>query len=111
MNNNFIEFGKFRDQIKTKEQLSNGNESFLAEVTYNWNNRTELEVLEATLFILGYESGTISLQEGEILNSTVVHMDFKPNYQDYKFNSVTKSIEIRDSSNKLGDYFVEIREV
>jgi hypothetical protein len=56
------------------------------------------------------EYGQIAIDDGEVLNSTIVHMDFNDIYQDYFYDQDCTLI-IKGRSNRIGPYEVKIIEL
>jgi hypothetical protein len=110
--NNLKELGNFINSLKNTTQLSNGDLTINAKVNYKWNSnqREQTENLEVKIIQSGYKSGKISLNEGEYLTVDDVHLDFDPQYQDYKFQK-GEGLTISGNSGKAGRYKVLIQEI
>lgn len=104
---NQLAFMKFKNSISSKHQLSNGDIEFDANVTYQWKRQTLSETLKVKFVLAGYEQGSISLYEGDEINSDVVHMDFKSNFGTYSFTN-EHYLVIENTSSRLGKYKVTI---
>jgi len=110
MKNNTTAFSTFRKQLANQNKLQNGNEAFLGYVIYNFNGQKLKEALFVTLQLTKIEYGKVSIEEGEILNSEIVHMDFDSNLQDYSYNNFGFLI-IKGNSSKIGKYEVKITQI
>ena len=82
----------------------------MGRVIYNWNRQSLQETLPVTLRLTTFEYGKVCLDEGNILNSDIVHMDFHADFQDYSFDEEGFLI-IKGKSGRLGAYEVKLREV
>lgn len=110
MSKNLITFSTFRDQLKGQKKLLNGDETFLGRIIYNFKRQSLQETLQITIRLTTIEYGQISLRDGEILNSDIVHMDFNPDFQEYAFTPEGFLI-IKGKSVKIGNYEVKITQV
>lgn len=111
MSKNLIAFSTFRDQLFGQRQLSNGDETFSGRVIYNFNGQSLQETLKVTIRLTTSEYGKISIEEGDILNSDIVHMEFNSNYQNYSFSDEVFLIIKGTNSPKIGNYEVKITQV
>lgn len=107
---NFAAFTKFRDSVENKKQLSNGDETFVAFVEYEWNSTKETEELNVTLQLTSEEYGRIKIDEGKKINSDFVHLDINPNYQSYQFIQNKMLRIIGKNSPKIGNYEIVLSE-
>lgn len=110
MSENLMEFSTFRNQLSGQRQLSNGDETFTGHIIYNFNKQSLQETLEVTLRLTTIEYGRISIEDGDVLNSNIVHMEFNFNYQNYSFSDEGFLI-IKGHSSKIGSYEVKITQV
>lgn len=110
MSKNLIAFSTFRDQLSGQRQLSNGDETFTGRIIYNFNGQSLQETLKVTIRLTTSEYGQVSIDDGDILNSDIVHMDFNSNWQDYSFSNEGFLI-IKGKSGKIGSYEVKITQV
>jgi hypothetical protein len=110
MSENLEAFATFRNQLQGQNQHSNGDESFCGRLIYNFRGQSLQETLNITLKLTTFEYGQISIEDGDILNSEIVHMDFNPNFQDYSFSNEGFLI-IRGRSGRIGNYEAKITQV
>jgi len=110
MSKNLIAFSTFRDQLSGQQQLSNGDETFTGRIIYNFNGQSLQETLAVTLRLTTNEYGRVSIDDGEILNSDIVHMEFNSDFQDYSLSDEGFLI-IKGRSGKIGSYEVKITQV
>lgn len=112
MKNNFSAeaFANFQNKLENPIQICNGNLSFQGKVMYTWDENRVHEILNVTLFCLGEECGKVKIEEGNILQNKIVHMEFNPVYQNYNINAENCLI-ITGCSLKLGYYSVKITEM
>ena len=110
MNKNLIAFAKFKDQLSNKQQLSNGDETFKGHVIYNFNGQSLQETLKVTILLTTIEYGRIRIDDGDIINSNRVHMDFNSQFQDYTFSG-DGFLVIKGKSDRIGTYEVKIVQV
>lgn len=88
---------------------SHGNCKFQALVQFKSNRKAASKMTEVKFIRNGYQGGTIKIEELDDLNSQDFHLEFNPNYQNYHFNEVEKSLEITGTSDKMkGKYSVTI---
>ena len=66
------------------------------------------ETLKVTIRLTTSEYGRISIEDGDILNSVIVHMEFNSNYQNYSFSDESFLIIKGNNSSKIGNYEVKI---
>ena len=105
-----VAFSTFRNQLKGQEELFNGDESFLGRIIYNFNGQSFQETLKVTIRLTTMEYGNISITDGKILNSNIVHLDFNSDFQDYEY-SIEGFLIIKGKSKKIGSYEVKITQV
>ncbi|WP_336688607.1 MULTISPECIES: hypothetical protein [unclassified Chryseobacterium] len=110
MNQNLVVFSNFRQKLSGQHQLKNGNETFTGLIIYNFKGQSLKETLEVTVRLTTSEYGEISIDDGNILNSNIVHMDFSPNWQDYSVNN-DGILTINGKSAKCGIYEVKIIQI
>jgi hypothetical protein len=111
MSKTLFAFSTFRDNLQNKIQHSNGDESFNARIIYSWKRQTKQETLKVTLNLTSFEYGRIRIEDGVFLNCNTVHMDFNPNFQEYRLSEEGFLI-IKGTSPKVGGlYEVKIFEV
>lgn len=110
MSKDLIAFSTFRDQLSGQRQLSNGDEIFTGRIIYNFNRQSLQETLKVTIRLTTIGYGQVSIDDGDILNSDVVHMEFNSDFQDYSFSNEGFLI-IKGKSGKIGSYEVKITQV
>ena len=87
-----------------------GNATFKAQIQYKFRQETLSSDTDVKIIRNGYDDGKISLTENDELNVNFLHLDFTPDYQEYKYNSDDSSLTITGSSPKMsGDYTIEIK--
>ena len=101
-------FASFRDSLKKVVQHSNGDETFLAKVIYNYGGNTEEEILGITLSLTTMEYGTIRINDGEAITIDTVHTQFFPKFQKYHLTDKGFLEIVGKKSPKIGDYLVTI---
>jgi len=85
-----------------------GNVTFKAQIKYMFRNQTLSSYTDVKIIRNGYDDGKVSLSENDELNANFLHLDFTPNYQEYKYDSSDSSLTIIGSSSKMsGDYIVK----
>jgi hypothetical protein len=85
-----------------------GNLSFNATIIYyHHDNRIETEKLNVHIFLNGYGGNIIDIAEGIKLKSETHHLNFKPDFQDYSFDTTNNIFSVSDKSPKMGKYKVE----
>lgn len=110
MSENLEAFSTFRDQLKGQQQHSNGDESFTGRVIYNFRRQSLQETLKINLRLTTFEYGQISIEDGDVLNTDIVHMEFNANFQEYSFSDEGFLI-IKGKSGRIGNYEVKITQV
>lgn len=110
MSKNLIAFSSFREQLSGQRQLSNGDETFTGRIIYNFKSKSLQETLKVKIRLTTNEYGQVSIDDGKILNSDIVHMEFNSDFQDYSFNE-DGFLVIRGNSGKIGNYEVKIIQV
>ena len=114
--NNFMEeknilcFKEFRDNLVEKREFANGDESFDAHVICKWNGKLKKENLKITLRLTTIGYGEVRLADGDILNTSSVHMDLSPIFQEYEVDK-NGALIIRGKSPKMGYYEYVIIEI
>jgi hypothetical protein len=103
-------FSKFRDSLTEQVKLSNGDETFLGKIIYSFKGKVLTETLNVKLSLTTIEYGRISIDDGDILNSDIVHMGFNPDFQEYSYDN-TGFLIIDGKSTKAGNYTVKITQV
>lgn len=106
---NLSVFTDFKNGLKNHKQIANGDWLITGKVIYNWQGRTEEETLQIWLRLVGMNAGKIDLDEGTILNSEIVHMEFDSQFKNPVFTLDKNNIlKIKGNSSKVGDYEVTI---
>jgi hypothetical protein len=82
-----------------------GGKRFNSLVIYKWRGNELRENLSIT-FNLEYNSGWITLSEGEKINSDVVYMEFRPDCQEYEITGDGFLKITGETSPNLGRYEV-----
>lgn len=86
-----------------------GNVTFNAQIKYTFRNQTLNSYTDVKIIRNGYDDGKVSLSENDELNVNFLHLDFTPNYQEYKYDSSDSSLTITGSSPKMsGEYIVKL---
>lgn len=109
MKESILAFSDFRNNLENCDQLSNGDIQFIGVISYKFNQSVIRETLNVRLGFTTMEVGNITIEEGKKLTSELVHLDFKANFQNYRFSDGI--LTVTGSSNKLGEYTVEIFEL
>lgn len=107
MSSNIEAFASFRSQLTGQQQLSNGDETFIGQITYNFKGQSLKETLKVTMRLTTNEYGQISIKDGVILFGGKVHMDFIPKFVKYSLNDEGFLI-IKGKSGQIGNYEVKI---
>lgn len=100
MANNLSVFHDFKDSLKKKKQLMNGDWEISAKVIYKWSGNQIEEILPVYLRI---NEGKIALEEGnEIYTDRKIHLDFKTDFDNpvFSFNS-NGILEIKGRSHPM----------
>jgi hypothetical protein len=106
--NSLRELENFRNVLINVDSRSNGDEEIIAIVTYSYKGKKISEQLNVLMKRSTFEFGQIQIEEGNKLNSSKVHLDLNPNYQQYTFED--NRLIIKGSSQKVGEYQIEIQE-
>lgn len=109
---NYVELRKFHQCLNNPKDLSNGNISCNAFVTYYWKEkRIKSTITAVTLHIVGYEQGKISFESTDDIDVENFHTEFSPEWQTYSFDEENQMLVIEGKSTKMGgDYKVTIAE-
>ncbi len=114
---NFRELHKFLDYWDDKEDIfempkSSGHPSFRAVVVYESEKRTTTRVTSITACVLsGPNDGILSLGEAKGLRPEDYHLDFSPDFQEYRYAESTHALVVSGKSEKMGVYKVTITPV
>jgi hypothetical protein len=95
-------FGQHWRTRRNFEILPVGNYVFPALVTYEYSGKSMSGLTTCTVIRNGYEDGKISLEEKGVLSSTIFHLDFKDDFQTYKFDESTFALVVSGNSQKMG---------
>ena len=88
---------------------SNGNGVFMAKINYSKQANTLTSFSEVSLIRNGYNDGAVKINETKELNINSYHLDFSHEFQEFKFDTSTKELVIKGSSQKMsGEYIVKI---
>lgn len=85
-----------------------GNATFKAQIQYTFKNRTLNSHTDVKIIRNGYNDGKVSLSENDELNVNFLHLDFIPNFQEYKYDSSDSSLIITGSSPQISRYTVKL---
>jgi hypothetical protein len=86
-----------------------GNLRFVALVKYHYRNKTDIEKLTVNIELNGYNGNSISIDDGNEINSNKHHMQFTPDFQEYVCDGENKVFIINGDSPKMnGKYTVEL---
>lgn len=86
-----------------------GHCKFQADVTYQFGGKLVQHETACIVFRNGIEDGKVSLEEDGPLVSEMFHLDFTPDFQTYKFDTVSHALIVTGKSKKMGgNYRVEI---
>ena len=69
-------FSTFKSQLSGQRKRLNGAEIFHGSISDNLNGQPSQETLLVTIRLTTNEYGQVSMDEGNILFSEIVHMDF-----------------------------------
>ena len=108
--NSTFQLHSFKNKLSTKKVLVNGNWLITTMVKYYANGKEVKEFLPVTLHLVGFDGGKISIDEGQKINLESFHLDFTPDFQEYKCQE-DGSILITGKFPKLGVYRVIIEGV
>jgi hypothetical protein len=104
----FIEYWRER----TGFSINSGLCIFNAKIKYEFAEQRISQVTKVIIRLFGYDDGKISLDEAGPLVSATFHLDFSPDFQDYKHGKKTNSLIISGASKKMhGEYRVIIKPV
>lgn len=104
---NHVVFRRFRETVSNRTQRGNGDESSNAKVIYKFSHEHLEEVLIVTLELNGIRAGSISLSEGQEINTEKAPLTFNPDWQTYTLTD-QNFIMITGHSNRIGSYAVTI---
>lgn len=110
MDKSIYNFKEFRDNLSNQTPHANGDESFNAHVICRWKGKLKKENLRVTLRLTTIGYGEVSIDEGDILNTNIVHMDLNPNFQEYELDR-NGALVITGESPKMGVYEYVITEI
>lgn len=85
-----------------------GNGRFEALVSYNSRFGTQNFRTNVRLMRSGYDDGKILLEEKGELVAEAFHLDFSARWQGVRFHEETNSLIVTGSSDKMGQYQVQI---
>lgn len=113
---NIRELSEFRNFWKDspeypRENIANDRVRYPVDVAYTWcNGQSSIEFSsEFQAFIgSGPDDGTINIDDTAKVCSEYFHLQFKPMFQKYTYNSSDHSLIIADSSTKMGGVY-EVR--
>ena len=111
MNNNLSVFHDFKNSVKNKKQLANGDWKISGKVIYKWKGRIEEEVLPINIRLAGMEAGTIDIDDGDTINSDQdIHMRFNSAFKNPVFSITDDSVlKIKGTSApQFGSYAYEV---
>lgn len=100
MSNNLSVFHNFKNSLKNKKQLANGDWKITGKVIYNWNGKVLEENLPICVRLVSTSAGKIDLDEGEIINTEQkIHMEFNSNFSNPIFSLTSEGfLKIRGRS-------------
>jgi hypothetical protein len=104
---NILEFNKFKDSITYSQVLGNGNILFPATIEYTYNGLKVAENLNVKLTMGKLNYGSISIDEGDVINSEELHLKLSPKFQSYEFKDGALYIDNKNKS-KIGFYKITI---
>ena len=85
-----------------------GNASLDCSVSYTSNRGDESFRTGVTIVRNGYEDGKISLSELKDFLADDYHLDFSADFQNIRYHDKAKSLIIKSSSPKIGEYEVHL---
>ena len=104
----FVEFWRVGGKLKVNPL---GNCTVTAQIIYNSDLGTQAFQTKVTLIRKGYDDGKIALDEIGVLVSEDYHLDFSARFQKVSFNNKTKTLTVKGTSGKMGDYQVDMTPV
>lgn len=103
---NALAVGALINEVKKARAFKGVLLSFSPYICYHHHRTEDRERLPVTIETEGYGYGTVSIEEGNSIMADTHHLQFTTKWQDYTYNSATKTFEITGSSEKMGDYRV-----
>ena len=103
------DFADYWRNHKKFRVISTGTCIFPAKVQYAFDGKVVEQETNVTIIRNGYEAGKDSIEEKGVLSSEILHLDFSPDFQEYKNEKSNHSFVIEGSSPKMhGAYKVTI---
>lgn len=86
-----------------------GNCTFEANVVYSFNGKEVEEATFVTIIRNGFEDGKVSIREAGALIAELFHLDFSPDFQEFRYRDRDGSFIVTGDSQKMrGPYEVTI---